>query len=135
MGYPNVDFYTGLIYQSMGFPMTMFAVFYSLFHYFRWIAPWEEMLIDPEQENARPRQIYLGHDAATTCPSSDAPSRNPQPARRRPARLITPRRSSRNPLAQAKAPAVGMVPRRIHRPFTFNTIPTTSRQQPLTAYS
>ena len=59
--YPNVDFYTGLIYQSMGFPMTMFPVLFAIPRMSGWLAQWEEMLLDPEQKIARPRQIYLGH--------------------------------------------------------------------------
>jgi len=58
--YPNVDFYTGLIYQSMGFPMTMFPVLFAIPRTSGWIAQWQEMLLDPEQKIARPRQIYLG---------------------------------------------------------------------------
>ncbi len=58
--YPNVDFYTGLIYQSMGFPVTMFPVLFAIPRTSGWIAQWEEMLLDPEQKIARPRQIYLG---------------------------------------------------------------------------
>ena len=60
--YPNVDFYTGLIYQSMGFPMTMFPVLFAIPRMSGWLAQWEEMLLDPEQKIARPRQIYLGHE-------------------------------------------------------------------------
>jgi citrate synthase len=60
--YPNVDFYTGLIYQSMGFPVTMFPVLFAIPRTSGWIAQWEEMLLDPEQKISRPRQIYLGHD-------------------------------------------------------------------------
>jgi citrate synthase len=60
--YPNVDFYTGLIYQSMGFPMTMFPVLFAIPRMSGWIAQWEELILDPEQKIARPRQIYLGHD-------------------------------------------------------------------------
>ena len=60
--YPNVDFYTGLIYQSMGFPMTMFPVLFAIPRTSGWIAQWEEMLLDPEQKIARPRQIYVGYD-------------------------------------------------------------------------
>src|SRR5689334_11757326 len=60
--YPNVDFYTGLIYQSMGFPMTMFPVLFAIPRTSGWIAQWEEMLLDPEQKIARPRQFYVGHD-------------------------------------------------------------------------
>jgi citrate synthase len=60
--YPNVDFYTGLIYQSMGFPMTMFPVLFAIPRMSGWVAQWEEMLLDPEQKIARPRQVYLGYD-------------------------------------------------------------------------
>jgi citrate synthase len=60
--YPNVDFYTGLIYQSMGFPVTMFPVLFAIPRTSGWIAQWEEMLLDPEQKIARPRQVYLGSD-------------------------------------------------------------------------
>src|SRR6266566_1907327 len=66
--YPNVDFYTGLIYQSMGFPMTMFPVLFAIPRTSGWIAQWEEMLLDPEQKIARPRQIYLGHDTRNYLP-------------------------------------------------------------------
>jgi len=58
--YPNVDFYTGLIYQSMGFPVTMFPVLFAIPRMSGWLAQWEEMLLDPDQKIARPRQIYLG---------------------------------------------------------------------------
>jgi citrate synthase len=60
--YPNVDFYTGLIYQSMGFPVTMFPVLFAIPRTSGWLAQWQEMLLDSEQKIARPRQIYLGHD-------------------------------------------------------------------------
>ncbi len=60
--YPNVDFYTGLIYQSMGFPMTMFPVLFAIPRTSGWIAQWQEMLLDAEQKIARPRQVYLGYD-------------------------------------------------------------------------
>ncbi len=60
--YPNVDFYTGLIYQSMGFPVTMFPVLFAIPRTSGWIAQWVEMLLDPEQKIARPRQVYLGYD-------------------------------------------------------------------------
>jgi len=60
--YPNVDFYTGLIYQSMGFPTTMFPVLFAIPRTSGWIAQWEEMLLDAEQKIARPRQIYIGYD-------------------------------------------------------------------------
>ncbi len=66
--YPNVDFYTGLIYQSMGFPVTMFPVLFAIPRTSGWIAQWEEMLLDPEQKIARPRQIYLGYDERSYIP-------------------------------------------------------------------
>lgn len=58
--YPNVDFYSGLIYQSMGFPVDMFPVLFAIPRTVGWLAQWEEMLTDPEQKIARPRQIYVG---------------------------------------------------------------------------
>src|SRR5688500_5490779 len=58
--YPNVDFYSGLIYQAMGFPVAMFPVLFAIPRTAGWIAHWEEMLLDPEQKIARPRQIYTG---------------------------------------------------------------------------
>jgi citrate synthase len=58
--YPNVDFYSGLIYQAMGFPVDMFPVLFAIPRTAGWIAQWEEMLLDPEQKIARPRQIYIG---------------------------------------------------------------------------
>jgi citrate synthase len=55
-----VDFYSGLIYQAMGFPVTMFPVLFAIPRTSGWIAQWEEMLLDPEQKIARPRQVYIG---------------------------------------------------------------------------
>jgi len=66
--YPNVDFYTGLIYQSMGFPTTMFPVLFAIPRMSGWIAQWEELLLDAEQKIARPRQIYLGYDTRSYAP-------------------------------------------------------------------
>ena len=60
--YPNVDFYSGLIYQSMGLPMDMFPVLFAIPRTSGWIAQWEEMLTDAEQKLARPKQLYLGAD-------------------------------------------------------------------------
>jgi citrate synthase len=60
--YPNVDFYSGLIYQAIGFPLDMFPVLFAIPRTAGWLAQWEEMLRDPEQKIARPRQIYTGHD-------------------------------------------------------------------------
>jgi len=58
--YPNVDFYSGIIYQAMGFPMEMFPVLFAIPRTSGWVAQWEEMLSDPEQKIARPRQVYQG---------------------------------------------------------------------------
>src|ERR1700757_1074855 len=66
--YPNEDFYTGLIYQSMGFPTTMFPVLFAIPRMSGWIAQWEELLLDSEQKIARPRQIYLGYDTRSYAP-------------------------------------------------------------------
>ncbi|MEO5589102.1 MAG: citrate synthase [Gemmatimonadaceae bacterium] len=59
--YPNVDFYTGLIYRSMAFPTDFFTVLFAIARSAGWLAQWEEMLLDKEQKIARPRQIYIGH--------------------------------------------------------------------------
>jgi citrate synthase len=58
--YPNVDFYSGLIYQAMNFPVEMFPVLFAIPRTVGWMAQWEEMLLDEEQKIARPRQIYVG---------------------------------------------------------------------------
>jgi citrate synthase len=59
--YPNVDFYTGLIYRSMAFPTDFFTVLFAVARTSGWLAQWEEMLNDKEQKIARPRQIYVGY--------------------------------------------------------------------------
>jgi citrate synthase len=59
--YPNVDFYSGIIYQAMGIPTEMFTVLFAIPRTVGWLAQWQEMLEDPEQKIARPRQIYVGH--------------------------------------------------------------------------
>jgi citrate synthase len=59
--YPNVDFYSGIIYQAMGFPVEMFPVLFAIGRMPGWLAQWEEGLNDPEQRIARPRQLYVGH--------------------------------------------------------------------------
>ena len=58
--YPNVDFYTGLIYKSMGFPTRMFTVLFALGRLPGWIAQWREMIEDPQTKIGRPRQVYVG---------------------------------------------------------------------------
>ena len=59
--YPNVDFYSGLIYQAMAFPIDMFPVLFAIGRTCGWVAQWEELLLDQEQKIARPRQVYLGY--------------------------------------------------------------------------
>ncbi|MGC2288717.1 MAG: citrate synthase [Thermoplasmata archaeon] len=58
--FPNVDFYSGIIYQSMGFPVEMFPVLFAIPRMSGWLAQWQEMLLDPEQKISRPRQLYTG---------------------------------------------------------------------------
>jgi len=58
--YPNVDFYSGIIYQAMGFPVDMFPVLFAIPRTAGWLAQWREMVQDPEQKIARPRQVYIG---------------------------------------------------------------------------
>jgi citrate synthase len=58
--YPNVDFYSGIIYEAMGFPVEMFPVLFAIGRMPGWLAQWDENLNDPEQRIARPRQIYIG---------------------------------------------------------------------------
>ncbi|VAW31200.1 Citrate synthase (si), partial [hydrothermal vent metagenome] len=60
--YPNVDFYSGIIYQAMRFPINMFPVLFAIPRTIGWLAQWVEMLDDSEQKIARPRQIFLGED-------------------------------------------------------------------------
>ncbi len=60
--YPNVDFYSGIIYEAMGFPVSVFPVLFAIPRTSGWIAQWEEMLSDPEQKIARPQQLYIGED-------------------------------------------------------------------------
>jgi citrate synthase len=66
--YPNVDFYSGIIYQAMGFPIEMFTVLFAIARTAGWLAQWEEMVSDPEQKIARPRQIYTGYEERAVIP-------------------------------------------------------------------
>jgi len=66
--YPNVDFYSGIIYQALGFKPEMFTVLFAIPRTVGWLAQWQEMIEDPEQKIARPRQIYIGHDAREFIP-------------------------------------------------------------------
>jgi citrate synthase len=61
--YPNVDFYSGLIYQAMGFPVEMFTVLFAIPRTVGWLAHWQELLNDKEQKISRPRQWYTGSEA------------------------------------------------------------------------
>lgn len=61
--YPNVDFYSGLIYQAIGFPVEMFPVLFAVARTAGWLAQWQEMLTDEDQKIAPPRQVYTGHGA------------------------------------------------------------------------
>jgi citrate synthase len=69
--YPNVDFYSGLIYQAMGFPVDMFPVLFAIPRTSGWMAQWYEMLDDPEQKIARPRQVFLGEGLRPYVPLSE----------------------------------------------------------------
>src|SRR5213594_642380 len=66
--YPNVDFYSGIIYQAMRFPVDMFPVLFAIPRTSGWLAQWAEMLDDPDQKIARPRQVYLGERTRSYVP-------------------------------------------------------------------
>jgi len=66
--YPNVDFYSGLIYQAMGFPISMFTVLFAIPRTIGWLTHWQELLLDKEQKISRPRQWYVGVDARDYVP-------------------------------------------------------------------
>ena len=69
--YPNVDFYTGLIYKAMGFPTRMFTVLFALGRLPGWIAQWREMINDPQTKIGRPRQVYIGEPLRDYVPIED----------------------------------------------------------------
>jgi len=69
--YPNVDFYSGLIYQAMGFPIDMFTVLFAIPRTSGWLAHWAELLKDPEQKISRPRQWYTGVAERDYIPMAD----------------------------------------------------------------
>ena len=69
--YPNVDFYSGLIYQAMGFPVDMFPVLFAIARTAGWVAHWLELLGDPDQKISRPRQLYIGPDERPYVPIRD----------------------------------------------------------------
>jgi len=66
--YPNVDFYSGIIYQAMGFKPEMFTVLFAIPRTIGWLSQWQEMLTDPEQKIARPRQVWVGHQTREFVP-------------------------------------------------------------------
>jgi len=66
--YPNVDFYSGIIYKAMGFPVEMFPVLFAIPRTSGWLAQWQEMLNDSDQKIARPRQVYIGEDQRAYIP-------------------------------------------------------------------
>jgi len=68
--YPNVDFYSGIIYQAMGFPVAMFPVLFAIPRTAGWLAQWQELLGDPDRRIARPRQVYTGSDEREYVPLS-----------------------------------------------------------------
>jgi citrate synthase len=72
--YPNVDFYSGIIYQAMGFKPEMFTVLFAIPRTAGWLAQWQELITDPEQKIARPRQVYTGHDARKFVPAEERSS-------------------------------------------------------------
>ena len=69
--YPNVDFYSGLIYQALGLPTAMFPVLFAIPRTAGWLAQWNEGIVDPEQKIARPRQLYVGADERDYVPIAD----------------------------------------------------------------
>ena len=71
--YPNVDFYSGIIYQAMRFPMEMFPVLFAIGRTAGWIAQWAEMVRDPETKIARPRQVYIGEEIRSWVPIAERP--------------------------------------------------------------
>jgi len=78
--YPNVDFYSGIIYQAMGFPVAMFPVLFAIPRTSGWIAQWEELLLDAEQKISRPRQVYMGSDTRSYVEMQQRKAAAPEPA-------------------------------------------------------
>ena len=115
--YPNVDFYSGLIYQAMGFPTDMFAVLFAIARTVGWVAQWEEMLLDQDTKIARPKQIYsMG---PVTIPMDSARFGRVQPCRGTPARRPRVRPSSKAWEHLRQQVAIG--PRRRARRVTSRT--------------
>jgi citrate synthase len=78
--YPNVDFYSGIIYQAMGFPVDMFPVLFAIPRTTGWLAQWREMVQDPEQKITRPRQVYVGPRRRSFVPMAKRNARRRQAA-------------------------------------------------------
>jgi len=78
--YPNVDFYSGLIYQAMGFPVDMFPVLFAIPRTPGWLTQWEEQILDHEQKIVRPRQVYLGYGERDYVPLEQRPDASHRPA-------------------------------------------------------
>jgi citrate synthase len=74
-----VDFYSGIIYQALGFKPEMFTVLFAIPRTVGWLAQWEEMLLDPEQKIARPRQIYTGPETRDWVPIEKRPAQTTPP--------------------------------------------------------
>jgi citrate synthase len=72
--YPNVDFYSGIIYQAMGFPTEMFPVLFAIPRTSGWLSQWAEMVRDPEQKIARPRQLFMGEQLRSWTPIEKRPT-------------------------------------------------------------
>jgi citrate synthase len=72
--YPNVDFYSGIIYQAMGFRPEIFTVLFAIPRMAGWLAQWQELVTDPEQKIARPRQIYTGYPERHFVPVGERPT-------------------------------------------------------------
>jgi citrate synthase len=79
--YPNVDFYSGIIYEALGFPSDAFTVLFAIPRTAGWIAQWQEMLLDSDQKIARPRQLYLGSDERDYVPVERRSQATAVPAR------------------------------------------------------
>jgi citrate synthase len=75
--YPNVDFYSGLIYQAIGFKPEMFTVLFAIPRTIGWLVQWQEMLLDAEQKIARPRQVYTGYRSRAFVPMAERGAESP----------------------------------------------------------
>jgi citrate synthase len=66
--YPNVDFYSGIVYKALGIPVSMYTAIFALARTVGWIAQWKELISDPEQKLSRPRQLFTGATARDFVP-------------------------------------------------------------------